>query len=175
MFVRLFQQQTDVLYKKNLSKSEVVYAAVEDANWFSVGSNDAPYVYTFINPTCAECIKFWSNHLKAAVDNGQLQVRFVPFGSSQEDKHISARLLQSDVAGLAWDTYASGNAEGYDILPEESTEDGMEMVEANNQVFNRWRFPSVPFTIYRARSDSTVKVMTGVPSNLMMLLADMVK
>lgn len=161
--------------RDKLSKAEIVYASIEAANWFAVGDENAPYIYTFVNISCTHCKDFWKDHLKEPVKKGQVQVRFIPFGESDENKNAAARLLSSDFAALAWDAYASGNPEGLDIMSKEITEEGLKKVQENNDVFSRWGLPIVPFTMYRAPANSEIKVMSGVPSNIMILLADMLK
>ena len=155
--------------------SERIYAEVEKSKWFAVGDADAPYIYTFMNPTCAHCIDYWNDHMKALVDDGQIQIRFVPFGQADENREASALLLTAPDAEQRWRAYADGDADAYDV-GDVRIPDGMyDAVDVNSGIFSKRKMNGVPFTIYRAPADSQIKVIAGVPENTMMILADFIR
>lgn len=151
--------------------SEKIYADVEKAKWFSVGNVDAPYIYTFINPTCDHCHDFWTDHMKALVDQGTIQIRFIPFGATDENRDKSAVLLSAEDSEALWRQFAAGDAAALDNS-DDIPEGLYQAVDFNTAVFKKWDLPLLPFTIYRAPVDGEVKVIAGVPDNSMMLLAD---
>ncbi len=166
----------DSVEKSNAPKSERVYAEIEMAKYFSVGNTDAPYIYTFMNPTCSHCMDFWNNHLKEPVDQGQIQVRFVPFGAQDENRAASALLLVSPDAEAIWRDYANGNKQAYDKINAMKIPEGIyDAVDVNTGLFRTHKMTDVPFTIYRAPADGKIKVIAGVPENVMMILADFLR
>jgi hypothetical protein len=154
--------------------SEKIYADVERAKWFSAGKADAPYIYTFINPTCDHCHDFWTAHMKALVDQGALQIRFIPFGSTDANRDQSAVLLSSENSEALWRKFAAGDQAA--LAKTGDIPEGLyQAVDFNTEVFKKWDLPILPFTIYRAPVDGEIKVIAGVPENSMMLLADFVR
>ena len=112
--------------------------------------------------------------MKAHVDSGALQIRFIPYGTRKANILASAGLLSSDNPAEIWSRYAAGDATAYDVFPDPDNA-SVDKVKANAEAFIKWELPSVPFTVYRAPSDSEIKIINGIPSNAMMILADMVK
>lgn len=162
--------------KSNAPKSELIYASIENAKWFAVGSDDAPYIYTFINPTCVHCVEFWNDRMKAPVDSGDLQIRFVPFGGQDANRNAAALLLTSPDAEKIWRDYAAGNKNAYDQAKVMNIPEGIyDAVDVNSGLFRNNKMPSVPFTIYRAPADGKIKIVAGVPENTMMILADFLR
>ncbi len=154
-------------------KAERFYALTEQASWIKIGKDDAPYMYVFINPTCDHCVDYW-NALKRSVDDGTLQVRFVPFGVVEENRITSSALLAAKDPDEAWRGYVGGNkmALSRDMV----TDDTLKMVDKNTALFGQFGVKSgPPFTIYRSPADGKIKAMAGKPQNIMMLLSDFMK
>ncbi len=164
-----------VVEETNAPLSEKIYAEVEKSKWFAVGDSDAPYIYTFMNPTCEHCITFWNDHMKQHVDAGQLQIRFVPFGSADENREAAAVLLTADNAAERWRAYADGDKDAYDAQGLKIPEGIYDAIDVNSGIFAKRKMNTVPFSIYRAPVDGQVKVIAGIPENTMILLADFVR
>ena len=162
--------------ESNAPVSERVYAEVEKAKWFAVGDSDAPYIYTFMNPTCTHCVEFWNDHMKSLVDDGQLQIRFVPFGKADVNRDASAMLLTAPNAEEIWRDYASGNEDAYDGAEDANVPEGIyDAIDLNSAIYAKRKFTHTPFTIYRAPNNGEIKIIAGVPKNTMMLLADFIR
>lgn len=155
-------------------RSEQMYADIEHTKWFSVGSAEAPYIYTFLSPTCSHCITFWNDRMKSLVDQGALQIRFVPFGVGRENRDAAAVLLSAKNAEELWRRYADGDEDAL-------TKDGdifegiYQAVDFNADLFEKWDLPVSPFSVYRAPADGKIKVISGVPENTMMIMADFMR
>ena len=159
-----------------VSRAERLYAEVEGAYWFGTQNTDAPYIYTFINPTCDHCAEYWRDHMKSLVDDGSLQVRFIPFGAGWDNKSAAAALLQAEKGIDLWNTYTDDSDHSVLTSNVQNIKAATwDQVKYNTQLFAKWNLPTVPFTIYRAPVDGKIKILSGVPTNPMMVLADMVK
>lgn len=165
----------DDVEKSNAPRSERIYAEIEAAKWFSVGDENAPYIYTFMNPTCSHCVDFWTGHMKQLVDDGHLQIRFIPFGAQDANREASALLLMADNADDIWRAYAAGDQDAYTKAAMTVPEGIYDAVEVNTGLYRKLKLSHVPFTIYRAPADGKIKIIAGVPENTMMVLADFVR
>jgi hypothetical protein len=155
------------------SPSEKIYGLTERLNWFSVGKKTAPYIYVFINPTCIHCLEYWKKSLERQVTSGVLQIRFIPFGSSKENRRTSAVLLSADNPEQLWLSYVGGNADALslDII----SDAGYEKTDQNTDMWKNHELPSPPFTLYRAPADGKIKAVIGVPENNLLMMADFIK
>lgn len=152
--------------------AETFYGQVEQANWIKAGSDDAPYIYMFMNVTCDHCQNYWKD-LQDQVKAGKLQVRLVPFGVQDENKITGAALLSVADPAAAWTQYINGNKSA---LSKDKIVDGaVAKLDANRALLAKWNVASTPFTIYRRLNDGKVMVINGRPQNAMMIMADMIK
>ena len=158
--------------EKSTSKAEKIYAAIEKANWITIGDKSTPYIYVFLNTTCEHCHKLW-NMLSGAVKNKQIHIRFIPFGFSDDNKDGGAALLSSNEPYKTWEDYIAGNKSVLD--KKNATKLNYARIEANNKIAKELALPVVPFTAYRKVSDGSVTAIAGVPENPMLLLADLQK
>jgi protein-disulfide isomerase len=158
---------------KKSGKSEIFYSIVEQADWFSVGNANAPYIYIFMNPTCEHCIAYW-NDLKPHIDSGAIQLRILPFGSSADNKTASAALLSVSDPVKAWGSYTGGDksALSEDKITDKSAYD---KVAANTDIWMKWKLRTTPFSVYRSPSDSKIKILIGKPDNTLLLLSDFIR
>jgi thiol:disulfide interchange protein DsbG len=154
------------------SKAENFYAAVERSAWVRVGSKDAPYIYVFINISCEHCQALWKK-LIPAVDSGRLQVRLVPFGWEEMNREGGAALLSAPNPQLAWQKYIDGDKSF--LSKDKIAKGALDRLEVNNTLARKWKVPDVPFTIYKKLSDGVVTAIVGLPDNLLVLQADLIK
>ncbi len=152
--------------------AETFYGQVEQANWIKAGSDDAPYIYMFMNVTCDHCQNYWKD-LQDQVKTGKLQVRLVPFGVQDENKTTGAALLSVADPAAAWTQYINGNKAA--LSKDKIVEGAAAKLEANRALLAKWNVAATPFTIYRRLNDGKVMVINGRPQNAMMIMADMIK
>jgi hypothetical protein len=159
--------------KGGASKAETVYAKVEKANWVRVGSKDAPYMYIFVNVGCKPCQELWGK-LQPSVKEGKLQVRIIPFGEKPENRMGGAALLSADKPGDAWQAFIDGKV---DALGKDKVRgDTLKEIDANTDLVNAVNIPApYPFTIYRKLTDGTITAIAGLPDNMMVVQADLMK
>jgi len=158
---------------KSSNRSKMFYGIVEKAHWFTVGKNNAPYIYIFMNPSCAHCLEYWSD-LQPYIEDGTIQVRMLPFGSTPDNRVPSAALLSSADPAAAWQSYVDGNK---DILAADkvTAETAYNKSDSNTAIWTEWRLPATPFTVYRSPESGEIKVLSGRPENLLLLLSDFIR
>ncbi len=149
--------------------AEAFYSAVEEANWVRLGDATAPAMYVFINPTCQHCKEYWEK-LKPSVESGILQVRLVPFGRLESNRVSSAALLSVDKPDDAWSAWIDGDESA--LAPDKAADGALEKVDANSDLATKWELPTPPFSIYRSPADDKIKVVVGLPENMMLMMAD---
>lgn len=152
------------------TKVEQLYAAVEKAAWAAVGAKEAPYLYVFMNTDCEHCHKLWSD-LAPALQGGQIQVRLIPFGKVQRNREGGAALLSVDDPKLSWDLHIKGDKEA--LAPAKIKPGMLDRVDANTALYDSWKLAGVPFTLYRKPATGEIMALPGVPSNIMLVLADL--
>ena len=159
--------------EKSSSRSKIFYNAVEKAHWFAVGKNSAPYIYVFMNPSCVHCLDYWKD-LQPHITAGTIQIRVLPFGSTPDNRVPSAALLSSTDPAAAWQDYINGNKDilGADKVTEETA---YNKSDSNTALWTDWRLPATPFTVYRAPESGKIKVLSGRPDNLLLLLSDFIR
>lgn len=159
--------------EKSSSRSGVFYNTVEKAHWFAVGNNNAPYIYVFMNPSCVHCLDYWKD-LQPYIKSGTIQVRVLPFGSTADNRVPSAALLSSSDPAAAWQAYVDGdkNILGADKVTENTA---YNKSDSNTAIWTEWRLPATPFTVYRAPESGKIKVLSGRPDNLLLLLSDFIR
>lgn len=154
-------------------KSEMFYTAVEQAYWFSIGNENAPYIYVLMNPTCEHCVAYW-NDLKPHIDSGAIQLRILPFGSSEDNKTASAALFSVNDPATAWANYAKGDTSA--LSKDKITDDAVyEKVAANTELWVNWKLRTTPFSVYRSPGDGKIKILIGQPENPLLLLSDFIR
>ena len=158
---------------KKSGKAETFYSVVEQANWFSAGKANAPYIYIFMNPTCEHCIDYW-NDLKPHVDSGAIQLRILPFGSAADNKSASAALLSVSDPVKAWNSYVGGDKSA---LAEDKITDktAYDKVAANTDIWIQWKLRTTPFSVYRSPGNGEIKILIGKPDNPLLLLSDFIR
>jgi hypothetical protein len=154
------------------ARAEKLYAEVEQASWAAAGASTAPYLYMFINTECDHCYALW-NDVQDAVQGGKLQVRLVPFGKVTANREGGAALLSVDDPLIAWRNHVADDDAA--LSPKKIKPGTLAKVDANTELFARWGLKGPPFVIFRRPADGQVMVVAGRPSNMMLLLADLLK
>lgn len=159
--------------RSNASKAEHFYAVVERrAAWVQAGSEEAPYLYIFMNVNCDHCKEYWKE-LEPAVKDGRLQVRLVPFGQQPANRDGGAALMSSADPGAAWSEYIAGNTAA--LGAGKIVDGALAAVAANTKMVADYKISTSPFTIYRRPDDGRLIVIPGKPGNMMLLLAELAR
>lgn len=156
--------------KGTMSKAEQVYAGVEKSAWIKAGSDDAPYIYMFMNVNCDHCKAMFMD-VAPLIKAGKLQVRLVPFGATTTNREGGAALLSSADAFVAWQAYINGDKE---VLGKDKIAAGtLEKIDANTAFATSNKLQGPPFSIYRRPADGVITAMVGRPKNTLALMADL--
>lgn len=141
----------------------------KNALWFSVGANDAPTVYAFIDPTCmysASAIAALSKKVGA----GELQLRVVlaPVISERSPGLIAA-ILNSDRPPLTFFDHEVALAEQgrSDLVPGALTDlpgPVQAGIQKNFDMVRDYGIPGVPFFVYETTEGA--KVLSGSPEGI---------
>lgn len=150
------------------SPSEKMFSDIENSNWVALGRKESPVVYAFIDPKCPHCHAFVNDVLAAkALENGQMQLRLIPIGFTEETRAQAAFLIAAPNPQERWIKHMAGEA---DALPAKSNIN-QQGVQRNMAIMQAWKFDATPMVIYRGK-DSSVKIVRGKPKDLGSLLAD---
>ena len=140
-----------------------------NATWFSVGANEAPTVYAFIDPTCGYSARAISA-LSKQVGAGGLQLRVILAPVlSQRSAGLIAGILTSEKPPLAFFDHEVALAErgrsdlapaDFSVLPPQ-VQAG---IKRNFDMIREYRIPGVPFFVYETAEGA--KVVSGAPDGL---------
>jgi hypothetical protein len=140
-----------------------------NALWFSVGANDVPAVYAFLDPTCpysARAVTALSEEIGA----GQIQLRVILAPViSERAAGLIAGILTSDRPPLALFDHMTSLAQAgrSDVDPAEFS--GLPGpvqagIKRNYDMIRDYRIPGVPFFVYETAEGA--KVVSGAPDGI---------
>lgn len=151
-------------------KSEQLYDGVQSANWFKLGLDSAPIVYTFIDPECPHCHKLVQKIRKSGyLEEGLIQLRLIPVGVLSENSLIEAAYLLAS-PNAEKDFYRHLDGEKDVLLSDKSV--NTQSVQRNIKLMQDWKLDMTPFSVYRAR-DGKVKVLQGVPEDIKTIITEL--
>ena len=142
---------------------------LEKSNWIAAGSKNAPrVVYTFTDPNCPYCNKFW-NDAQPWINAGKVQVRHVLVGilmDSSAGKAAALLAAADPQAALAQheQQHASG---GVKPLTEISAKVRTQL-DANEALMQQLGSSATPTTFYKDASGNLQKAQ-GAPSAEMLI------
>ncbi len=149
------------------SPSERLFRDIEESNWVSLGDNDAPVLYSFIDPQCPHCHSF-INDIRPSVERGEVQVKIIPVGFKDETRAQAAFLIAAPDPEKRWYRHLSGDETA---LPAKS-EINQQGVQRNLAIMQSWKLNVTPMIIYRSK-DNTVKLVRGKPKDLNAVISDL--
>ena len=148
--------------------SEQLYRDLEQSNWIALGDQNAPYIYTVVDPQCPHCHAFLTDLKDDYILNGRLQVRLVPIGIRAETRAQAAYLLAAPDPQDIWFRHLSGDE---NALP--ATSDlNQQGVQHNLSIVETWKMDVTPFTVYRGKG-GVVKIIRGRAQNPETILNDL--
>ena len=150
------------------SPAERMFADVSNSNWIKFGSNDAPVIYSFMDPQCPHCHQFMEDLKENYIEKGLVQVRMIPVGFRDDTLAQAAFLLAAPDASERWFKHLEGDETALPIQNTISTQG----IQKNLALMQAWKFSVTPMTIYRGK-DGKVKIIRGRASNMVDILADL--
>ena len=163
-------QQAPAATSSGGSPAEQLYAAFEGADWFEIGSAEAPLVYALIDPDCEHCHAFVEALLEAdAYNTKRIRTRLVPVGiTSAESLQRAAFLVRAPNAGDAFLRHLGGDMTA---IPRNDNGDTQAVI-SNMTLIQNWNLTETPFIVYRSGAGE-VKIIRGKPQNINTLLSDL--
>lgn len=146
--------------------SEQLLYAVENSNWIGIGNENAPAIYSFIDPQCPHCHSF-INDMRPAISRGDVQIRAIPVGFREDTRAQAAFLLAMPDPAQRLFRHLDGDSNALPVL-EEINQQG---VQRNLSVMQTWKLNVTPLTVYRAASGQ-VKILQGRARDTAAILQD---
>lgn len=140
-----------------------------NALWFSVGANDVPAVYAFLDPTCPYSARAVTA-LSDQIGSGEIQLRVILAPViSERAAGLIAGILTSDRPPLALFDHMTSLAQAgrSDVDPAEFS--GLPGpvqagIKRNYDMIRDYRIPGVPFFVYETAEGA--KVVSGAPDGI---------
>lgn len=148
--------------------AERMFAEVENSNWVQLGNDNAPVIYSFMDPQCSHCHNFMKDIKEDYLQGGLIQLRVIPVGFREETLAQSAFLLAAPDAEERWYKHLDGDATALPAKQDVNTQ-GIQM---NLALMQAWDFTVTPLTVYRDKGGK-VKIVRGRASDLANILADL--
>lgn len=149
--------------------AEQLFDDVSSSNWIRLGKEDAPVIYSFMDPQCPHCHAFMTDLKANYIDNGLVQVRLIPVGFLKpESKSESAVLLAAPDPEERWYRHMTGDKTA--LPPTEGINE--QGVERNMAIMQSWKLDATPITVYRAK-DGSVKIVQGRAQKMADLIGDL--
>jgi thiol:disulfide interchange protein DsbG len=148
--------------------AERMFTDVENSNWFRLGTDGAPVVYTFIDPQCPHCHRFLTALRKDYIEKGLVQVRVIPVGFQQGSLAQAAFLLASPDPASTLLKHLDGDSSALPAKSDVSTQ----AIQKNMALMQAWKFNITPLSIYRGR-DGKVKILRGEAKDIKTFVSDL--
>jgi thiol:disulfide interchange protein DsbG len=160
--VDLSQEPLNRLVSKPLTAK--IWKQLEGSTWIADGAkNAARVVYTFTDPNCPYCNKFW-NEARPWVTAGKVQLRHVMVGILAPTSPGKAAAILSATDPQAALTqhelqHRSGGVKPLDQIPPTVRT----QLDANRALMQQLGFSATPTTLYKD-ADGNLKTLQGAPS-----------
>lgn len=148
--------------------AEQLYDDVSNANWLALGSKNAPYIYTFIDPQCPHCHDLLTDLRHSYIEAGTLQVRIIPVGFTEDSAAQAAFLLAAPDPQDKLFKHLDGDKTALPVTPG-INEQG---VERNLAIMQSWKLDVTPISVYRSGSGQ-IKIIRGRIQDPRAVLADL--
>lgn len=152
------------------SKSDLLLQQVEDGNWFKLGSDKAPVVYSFIDPQCHHCHDFLKTVRDGKyIEDGKIQLRLLPVGIVNEESILQSAALLIDSNPGAKLFEAIDGKKGAIPAP---LDINTQSVQQNLSIMQAWKLKATPFIIYKDKTGK-VKIINGTPQDIKELVGEL--
>lgn len=149
--------------------AERMFSDVENSNWLRLGSENAPVIYSFVDPNCPHCHDFINDvRKKDYLKQGVMQIRIIPVGFIEGSLSQAAFLLASPEPEQRYFKYLDGDKQALPAKGDISTQ----AVQKNMALMQAWKFNVTPLTVYRSKSGE-IKIVRGRVKDLDAVIADL--
>lgn len=124
------------------------------------GVTDAPVIYTFTDPNCPYCLKFWQA-TRELVEDDAVEIRNVVVGILGEDsQNKAAALLGAEAPVVMWEEYMSSQGQEEEFDMPKGDEAAYAMVEKNNAIMREAGVSGTP-TSFVKMPDGRIEMLNG--------------
>ena len=148
--------------------AERMFSEVENSNWVKFGADNAPIIYSFMDPQCPHCHSFMGDLRDGYIEKGLVQLRMIPVGFREETLSQAAFLLAAPDAKQRWYNHLDGDTSALPAKSDTNTQG----IQRNLALMQEWKFNVTPMTVYRGK-DGKVKIIRGRAGNMSDILADL--
>jgi protein-disulfide isomerase len=132
------------------------------------GDSTKPLLIALVLPSSDPSKLFWQT-IRRPVQAGTLRVRLYPAGlKNSEDERSAAKWLNTNDPLTTWNKFIAGDKT---VLAGAANQADIDKVRVNTALIDKWRFPTAPYLLYRAKNGS-MKVVQGNPTDIKTLLDD---
>lgn len=148
--------------------AERMFGDVENSNWIQFGDENAPVIYSFMDPQCPHCHSFMKEIKPSYIEKGLIQVRMIPVGFREETLAQAALLLATSNSAERWYQHLEGDEGALPIDKSINTQG----VQKNLSLMQAWKFDVTPLTIYRDKAGK-IKIIRGKAADMNQILKDL--
>lgn len=153
------------------SAGQILLTEANSASWIAYGSALAPQVTVFMDPGCSECHKFFQSLLPYA-EQKKIYLRVIPVTAIDPTNSPQkvAKVFSMPVPAEAWKGEMTGRSitAGVTASPE-----ALSATTANEALFDRWKLPGTPYSLYTSKETGQVKVLFGTADDFSGFLKDL--
>jgi len=166
------QKALDTITRNSPDKAEMIYSSFERANWISIGNDKAPYFYSAMDMESKKSQAFIKK-LMPFIEQGNVNVRIIPIATSENSYYAAAALFSSDSPKETLFKYINGDEAILKTI--EIKEMALSKLDINAELARSTAIKGVPFNLYRRPIDGKILAISGIPDNILVLLADLQK
>lgn len=145
-------------------KSEAQWQSLSESNWVLDGNKKAKkVVYTFTDPNCPYCKKFWEKS-RPWVESGKVQIRHILVGILKADSYAkAAAILSTENPSDVLHKHQASASSALQPLSSPS-KNVQEQLKKNHLLMRALGVSATPATYYK-NEKNTVKLHMGLPSD----------
>lgn len=163
------QEQTpDLSAAQYNNPSEQLYSDIENSNWVAFGDDDAPVIYSFIDPQCPHCHNFIRDLKDDYIGNGLVQLRVIPVGFRDETLAQAAFLLAAPDPEDRFYRHLDGDEAALPVTRRVNRQG----VQRNMAIMQSWQLGVTPLSVYQAK-DGSIKIVQGRAKDIPSIIQDL--
>ncbi len=149
---------------------QMLLAEANAASWIAYGSALAPQITVFMDPGCGECHKFFQALLPYA-EQKKIYLRVIPVTAIDPNNSPQkvAKVFSMPVPAEAWKVEMTGRSITAGVTASVAA---LNATTANEALFERWKLPGTPYSLYTSKQTGQVKVLFGTADDFSAFLMD---
>lgn len=166
------QKALQSVTRNSPDKAELIYSSFEKANWISIGDEKSPYFYSAMDMDSKKSQAFIKK-LMPFIEKGNVSIRIIPIATSENSYYAAAALFSSEKPQETLFKFINGDEKILKTI--EIKEVSLSKLDVNAELARSTAIKGVPFNLYRRPIDGKILAISGIPDNMLVLLADLQK